>query len=156
MNITINGVTQSKEQWQKQSGVRGSFIDERLREGYAGSALLIPQKQWKRLDALDEAEPKDAYEKAVRKMIKADIAQFRFDIIVELCRDIGLGAFKSSMLRRCLSRANFRYPVAVDNWNVPVDGSLWSFNGPKGKPRMSWMLKRAEQAERWVSPPLKY
>lgn len=56
------------------------------------------------MDGLADAEPRHDYEKVIRKMIKVEILQFRFDIIVELYTDIGLGVFKPSALRSNLSQ----------------------------------------------------
>ncbi|KAA9010935.1 lysozyme [Sphingobium limneticum] len=150
--ITINGELRTLEDWEKESGVPADTIKERHLLGYSGSILLLSKRDWRLSDDLADAEPADDYEKAIRKMIKAEIPQFRFDIIVELCRDIGLGVFKPSALRRNLSRGNQRSAVLTNTMNEPADGGLLSFYGPKGKPRMSWMKERADQWRRWQTP----
>lgn len=150
--ITINGTLKTLEDWELGSGVAAQTIKDRYLLGYAGDILLISKREWRLMDELADAEPKDDYEKAIRKMIKAEIPQFRFDIIVELCRDIGLGVFKPSALRRNLSRGNQRSAVLITTMNEPVEGGLLSYYGPKDKPRMSWMKDRADQWRRWRTP----
>lgn len=150
--ITINDETKTADEWEKESGVPADVILSRHMLGYTGNVLTISQREWRLRDDLANAEPRDAYEKVIRKMIKAEIPQFRFDIIVELCRDVGLGVFKPSALRRNLSRGNQRCATLVDSWNVPIAGGLLTFYGPKDKPRMSWMIERADQFRRWQSP----
>ena len=152
MEVTIGCDTKTLEEWERDSGVPAYAIKQRIDQGYIGTALLIPVKQWRRMDEVQDAEPRDQYEKVIRRMIKNQIAQFRFDIIVELCRDIGIAAFKSSTLRRNLSRGSFRLAVAVDRENVPLDGGLLSYSGPQGTLRWSWMIKRADQVRRWQNP----
>lgn len=109
-------------------------------------------RSWDNLPLLQNAEARDQYEKVVRKMITNEIAQFRFDIIVELCRDIGLAAFKGSALRRNLSRGSFYRAVAVDKCNVPLEGGLLSYGGPQGTLDWEWMKRRADQVRRWQNP----
>lgn len=152
MDITINGITQSLEEWEEQSGVPGYTIKHRIDQGYDGTALLIPVRAWRDMDRLQDAIPRDQYERAIRRMIKNEIPQFRFDIIVELCRDIGHGGFKTSALRRHLSRGSFRLAVAVDKDGVPLKGGLLSFAGPQGTLNMEWMRRRADQCLRWQNP----
>lgn len=152
MRITINGILHTLDDWEKLSGVSADTIKDRHLLGYVGDVLLLSRREWRLMDDLADAEPTDDYEKVIRKMIKAEIPQFRFDIVVELCRDVGLGVFKPSALRRNLSRGNQRSAVAVNNWNEPVDGGLLSYYGPKDKSRWSWMEKRADQIRRWGTP----
>lgn len=150
--ITINDEAKTAEEWEAQSGVPADTINQRHLLGYVGDVLLLSKRDWRLSDALADAEPADAYEKVIRKMIKAEIPQFRFDIVVELCKDVGLGVFKPSALRRNLSRGNQRFATLVNTQGLPVNGGLWSFYGPKDKPRMSWMMKRADQVRLWQNP----
>lgn len=150
--ITIGDETLTAAEWETRSGVPAETISERHLLGYVGPVLLLSKRDWRYMDALADAEPEDAYEKVIRKMIKAEIPQFRFDIIVELCRDIGFGVFKPSALRRNLSRGNQRCATMTNSQGIPVEGGLLSYYGPKGKPRGSWMVQRADQYRRWGSP----
>ena len=150
--ITINGETKSAPEWEAQSGVPADTISQRHSLGYVGDILLLSKREWRLMDALADAEPRDDYERNIRKMIKAEIPQFRFDIIVELCRDVGLGVFKPSPMRRNLSRGIQRCVTLVNTQGLPVAGGLLSFYGPKGIPRGSWMVRRADQFRRWGTP----
>lgn len=150
--ITISDEIKTAKEWEAVCGVPAETIAARHMLGYYGRILLISKREWRLMEALADAEPADDYEKAIRKMISAEIPQFRFDIVVELCRDVGLGVFKPSLLRRNLSRGNQRCAILVDSWNEPVAGGILDFYGPKDKPRGSWMIKRADQFRRWQSP----
>lgn len=152
MELTINGDTLHINEWAEKAGISTYTIKQRLTDGYSGEALLISNRDWRRLESLDDALPADEYEKAIRKMIKSEIPQFRFNIIIELCREIGHGVFKASQLRRNLSRGSMGRAIACDAHNVPLPGSLWDFTGPQGTHRMSWMIRRADQVRRWQSP----
>lgn len=150
--IQIGDESLPLNEWAERSGIPLATLQDRIKQGYTGQGILIPTKVWWSLPQMAEAQAKDQYEAAIRKMIVAPIPQFRFNILVELCREVGLGVFQKSALRRNISRGNHGFAVKLNSEGHPEPGSLASYVGPQGTRRGSWMINAADRVRRWGDP----
>lgn len=78
-------------------------------------------------------------QQAVAKYVSAELSQHQFDMLVSLCLNIGVGAFKRSTLVRVLNRGH------VDD--VPNQMLRWVYSGGKKIPGL--INRRTEAAKIW-------
>lgn len=147
--ITHQGETRTADAWSKDRTanphkIKAPEIKARSDAAYKGSALFQSAVMWDNHPALQPARPQSEFEWKVRKMIKADIPQFRFDILVEVAKKVGLGVFQKSSLRKQLTKGNWGYAIREEG--------LLAFNGPGGNVRLSWMRDCADWSRRWQNP----
>lgn len=147
--IHHNGEIRTADEWAKDPAInphklKSAVIKARKEEAYAGAALFRSAVVWDNHPALQPARPQSEFEWKVRKMIKADIPQFRFDILVEVAKKVGLGVFQKSSLRKQVTKGNWGYAIREEG--------LLAFNGPGDPVRLSWMRECADWCLRWQNP----
>ena len=154
MIITICGEAKDANEWAAQSpnNPPASVIIERFLKGYTDTALLVSVKRWNAAPKLRDAVPRDEYEAKLLSYLATSIPRHRFDVLVQLSKEIGLRAFRCSALRKNISKGNMAYALG--------DLGIRRFWGPSGantlplpeQRNFGWMKKRADMCRRWSDP----
>lgn len=82
------------------------------------------------------------HERAVNRLITVPLTQNQFDTLVSFSYNVGIGALKSSTLRKVLNRGDYG--------DVPKQLKRWKYSG--GKIEKGLINRRRDEIKQWNTP----